>query len=410
MDNNTFIGNNMIFLGLVLLFICLYLLQISSIVRKAKGKNPEVKSRYRRLVLDKVSSSIFNASTVLFIFSITAFLLLVFAFKILDVKDGNYIVSLSSIFSSLLIVVTLIITHNQNKKSNENFEESQIESKIQFAKEREENKKQFDEQLKFFQKQQFESTFFNMMKQLEDIVSNLMFNEQIVTLKQEKFINSLGQESLLPVVENITSTGREVFKYLYKSIKVIYFDKIKTQELNSDDVNRFPKIDQIIKSAKTYYLQPIGYENVISELGIKGFESIKDFYVFDHYYQYLYQIMKFVDEATFLDKHPQYIDERYKYMALLRATLSPYELVFLFYNDLSRYGNEKVKPLIERYSFFKSLRKELLANTKIDYDLNCIKDDFNSDYDRYKTDIKGNKRKYYTSAFVKDKKLFNHTN
>ncbi|MDD4438955.1 MAG: hypothetical protein PHS04_13130, partial [Tissierellia bacterium] len=166
MDNNTFIGNNMIFLGLVLLFICLYLLQISSIVRKAKGKNPEVKSRYRRLVLDKVSSSIFNASTVLFIFSITAFLLLVFAFKILDVKDGNYIVSLSSIFSSLLIVVTLIITHNQNKKSNENFEESQIESKIQFAKEREENKKQFDEQLKFFQKQQFESTFFNMMKQL----------------------------------------------------------------------------------------------------------------------------------------------------------------------------------------------------------------------------------------------------
>ena len=145
----------------------------------------------------------------------------------------------------------------------------------------------------------------------------------------------------------------------------------------------------------------IGVKSVLNELGIKGYEGCSAVYRLDHYFRYLYRIMRFVDEANFLDRNSSDKTIRAKYMGILRATLSPYELVLLFYNDLSKYGNEKVKPLIENYSFFKSLKKELLANTKIDYELNHITDTFDNDYNRYQTDVKGDKTKYYWSAFKK---------
>ena len=36
------------------------------------------------------------------------------------------------------------------------------------------------------------------------------------------------------------------------------------------------------------------------------------------------------------------------------------ELIWLYYNCLSEYGNEYFKPLIERYALLKNIRKDLL--------------------------------------------------
>ena len=58
------------------------------------------------------------------------------------------------------------------------------------------------------------------------------------------------------------------------------------------------------------------------------------------------------------------INEKYEYVATLRAMLSRYELVWLYYNGLS-YGSKKFKPLIERYAMLNNLRKELLVNEKV---------------------------------------------
>lgn len=44
-----------------------------------------------------------------------------------------------------------------------------------------------------------------------------------------------------------------------------------------------------------------------------------------------------------------------------RALLSRYELVWLYYNGLSVYGEEKLKPLIERYAMLKNLREDKLV-------------------------------------------------
>lgn len=265
---------------------------------------------------------------------------------------------------------------------------------------------------RYQKKQLFETTFFNMMNQLEDIVSKLSI------------------EDTRKPIENINITGREIFRYLFEESSVLIFDKdiisvVKSSVVNEESVANeesisfiFPNIDLKIgfefgNETITDMIISVGISNIISDLGIKGYESCSQINLLDHYFRYLYRIMRFVDEADFLDSSTKDITKRYEYMGILRATLSPYELVFLFYNDLSKYGNEKVKPLIEKYSILKSLRKELLANTQMDYKLNLINDGLVSDYDRYietKSPEKEFKRSfiYNASAVSKaDNNLFN---
>lgn len=248
----------------------------------------------------------------------------------------------------------------------------------------------FNKNQKFIRKQQFESTFFNMMKQLEDIVSKLSIDD-IKSLTERSFTSfERGRtHSTKQYFYNIT--GRNVFEFLFNEYTVTVLDKDIYEKLAS----KLSEISFSSDSTKNKYMKPRelktkddpivfeGVKQAITELGIKGYEGCSAVYLLDHYFRYLYRIMRFVDEADFLESSSSDITVRYKYMGILRATLSPYELVFLFYNDLSKYGNEKVKPLIEKYSFFKSLRRELLANTKIDYDMNAIKDDLDNDYDRF---------------------------
>ena len=82
---------------------------------------------------------------------------------------------------------------------------------------------------------------------------------------------------------------------------------------------------------------------------------------FDHYFRHLYHIIKFVKNTQLLDSD----QERYEYTSIVRAQLSRYELVWLYYNGLSDYGKEKFKPLIEEYALLKNLRHELLVHVDL---------------------------------------------
>lgn len=66
-----------------------------------------------------------------------------------------------------------------------------------------------------------------------------------------------------------------------------------------------------------------------------------------HYFRNLYHIVKFVDKANISNKR--------EYTNILRAQLSTGELLLLYFNCLSRYGNEKFKPLVEKYSLLKTI-------------------------------------------------------
>lgn len=57
----------------------------------------------------------------------------------------------------------------------------------------------------------------------------------------------------------------------------------------------------------------------------------------------------------------RYMKERLFIYQIPKGMVNLLELVWLFYNGLT-YGEEKLKPLIERYAMLKNLRTELLAN------------------------------------------------
>lgn len=247
----------------------------------------------------------------------------------------------------------------------------------------------FKENQKFIKKQQFESTFFNMMKQLEDIVNKLSLNE---------------------------TKGRDVFEFFYKKYMFTISSDNITQYVNEHRIiKHYTMVSEydtdLVYLYEGIYDQPIiagnGIENAINMIGVTGYEYIDNLYILDHYFRYLYRILRFVDEAVFLENNSNdIINERYKFTSILRATLSPYELVFIFYNGISKYGNEKTKPLIEKYSILKNIRTNFLASSNLDEYLNAIADNCVNDYYRYCTNAKGLCNMYYYSAFYKNKTLF----
>lgn len=174
-------------------------------------------------------------------------------------------------------------------------------------------KKEMIEQNKTLRQQRFENTFFQLLRNHQDIV------------------NGIDVRQRTSGVSHITSQGRDCFKYFYTILKGMVDN------------------DKSLNHTLAKYMEL--YNKHQSDLG--------------HYFRNMYHILKFVENATEIEK-----TEKFKYTNLLRALLSSYELTLLFYNGLGEYGKENFKPLIERYSFLKNIDSHLLidANHKNYYD------------------------------------------
>jgi Putative phage abortive infection protein len=156
------------------------------------------------------------------------------------------------------------------------------------------------------EKQNFEETFFQMLRLHNEIVNSITIQGVIINV------------------------GRESFVYLCKQLQLEYNIEInkfmpKKTEEDIEFVNR------ISGEFFSYYLQHIG-----------------------HYFRNLYNIIKFIDKSN--------INDKIFYTNLVRAQLSTDELHLLFFNCLSNYGNEKFKPLIEKYALLKNIEKFPLIN------------------------------------------------
>lgn len=183
-------------------------------------------------------------------------------------------------------------------------------------KEMEEQTAEFEKQNETLKIQRFENTFFNMLSQFQEVVSSLSI----------KF--SRGGEYYEVI-------GRETFKETFKNSIV----RVEVSEG-----------DRPFKSFR-------GMAHAIKAEGLAGYCKADVPTYFDHYFRFLYRILKFVHETPLITS----FEDEYEYTSMLRAVLSRYELVWLYYNGLSEYGNEKLKPLIERYAMLKNLREDLLV-------------------------------------------------
>lgn len=180
-----------------------------------------------------------------------------------------------------------------------------------------ETRREFITQNNTLKSQRFENTFFNMLELHHKIVDGIDTNER-------KSISINNQQI-------IKLSGRDVFKNeYYKLISEFSYNKN----------------ENVQKTRNEIYLAR--YKTVQTDFG--------------HYFRNVYRIIKLIDTTDFFplenkdsEKDKLNQEERYKYTSILRAQLSDYETLWIFYNCLSSNGIEKFKPLIERYCMFKNI-------------------------------------------------------
>jgi hypothetical protein len=123
---------------------------------------------------------------------------------------------------------------------------------------------------------------------------------------------------------------------------------------------------------------------------------LKELWGLDHYYRHLYRIFKYIDEQ---DDALVSENRKYEYAAIVRATLSPYELVMVFYNGFS---HPKFKEMIEKYAIFNNLRYKLLASAA---DRVIYKEKFKESYEYSQDENREMTLEYKKSAFVSQKRI-----
>lgn len=185
--------------------------------------------------------------------------------------------------------------------------ELQREELIQTREELKGQKHEFEQQNETLKRQRFENTFFNMLQLQQEITTSLYYK-------------------CPDGADPFEASGRQVFQSFYCHKK--YFDQMGSR----------------------------GLQQLIHNHDVQYYKDSTDIHVFDHYFRHLYRIVKYVDTTNLIPNK-----DKYDYICIIRATLSPYELLMIFYNCLSPAGIDKFKPLIECYTLFNNLRVELLA-------------------------------------------------
>ena len=231
---------------------------------------------------------------------------------------GDQFGAVNALFSGLAFagLIYTIILQRRDLELQRNDLKLQREELALTRKEMEDQTAEFEKQNETLRIQRFENTFFNMLSQFQEVVNNLT-----VTAKVKGEIVDLD--------------GREIFQTLFEKA-VVYIPN---------------------PQRKGEFVGIRGMKAVLDRHGLDGYLNSEDPTQFDHYFRLLYRILKFVRTSPLITR----FEDEYEYTSILRATLSRYELVWLYYNGLT-YGQNKLKPLIERYAMLKNLRKDLLVD------------------------------------------------
>jgi len=203
--------------------------------------------------------------------------------------------------------------------------------------------------------ERFESNLFEMIHIQQEITNGLLIEYQ----REDNNLKDVAR-------------GREVFQSIYKKC----LDRIELP----DGTASFTLI-------KALDVWPDVKMNL---------SKVKVMWSLDHYFRHLYRIFKFIYEA---DKTLISNDKKYEYASIVRATLSQYELVLLFYNGFS---HPRFKELIEEYALLNNLRPELLATN---YDRSLYKTKKMEKAIFEDEDNKDMSAEYKQSAFVWKKRI-----
>ena len=194
---------------------------------------------------------------------------------------------------------------------------------------------------------------------LERFESNLF---EMIHIQQE-ITNSLVLE-YKDSDHEIIKRGREVFPFFYEELKDRY------AYCGGSEVTTFKRV---LAKDENYK---------------KNLVAVRQLWFLDHYIRHLYRIFKYIDEAEAIS-----IMKKQDYAAIVRATLSTYELVLLYYIGFS---HSTFKKLIEKYALLNNHRPILLAETE----KHKVAEKFKEDYTFEMDENIDTSEEYKKSAFV----------
>lgn len=178
--------------------------------------------------------------------------------------------------------------------------------------EMEEQTAEFEKQNETLNIQRFDNTFFNMLNLQQEITRDLVIEHK-----------DTGTEMTV-------KKGRDVFPFFYEELKDRYAYS------GGSEMTTFKRV---LERDENYKKHLVG---------------VRQMWFLDHYIRHLYRIFKYIDEAETVSA-----TKKQDYATIVRATLSPYELVMLYYIGFS---HPNLKKLIEKYALLNNLRPRLIAD------------------------------------------------
>lgn len=168
-------------------------------------------------------------------------------------------------------------------------------------------------------KQSFEATFFQLLKLYNDVVKELHITR-----------NEIDQTSGISVAVKIDYEDRHCLARLHKQLIEEYLRTVTRGD------STLPRMEALAGAYCSFYAR---YGHMIG-----------------HYFRTIYNIVKIVNLSDLSDT------EKRTYTNILRAQLSKHELGLLLYNCLSKYGSEKMLPLVKKYNLLKHLEDDVLSS------------------------------------------------
>lgn len=238
---------------------------------------------------------------------------------------GDKFGAVNALFSGLAfagLIYTIILQHDELGCQREELANNRAEMKQQTEELKKENLN--------LRVQRFENTFFDMLTLQQQIIEGLAYRyDEKVMIKESTTDSIIPYNNKETIIER-TVKGREFFRFVFM-----------------EALHHTPDGDFV------------GLSKVMEREGQYAYTEYYSSSYFDHYFRHFYSILKFIKQNEWLGW-----EEQYRYASILRASLSRYELVWIYYNGLSENGNEKLKPLLEEFSMLKNLRTDLLVLCK----------------------------------------------
>lgn len=237
---------------------------------------------------------------------------------------GDMFGAVNALFSGFAfagLIITLIMQYEELSMQRKELEKTNTALELQKQELEQTNdelkgqRQEFEQQNSTLKIQRFENTLFNLLSQQQEIINNLHYRSK-------------------DGADLCQADGRATFDLFYNT-KVVEFG-------NSSNFDNIRGIKELISKKDD----------------IHAYQKAYDIQFFDHYFRHLYRIFKYIHDSKLID-----VKDKYEYAAIVRAQLSEYELLMLFYNALNvkEDGIYKFKNLIESYALFNNLRLKELA-------------------------------------------------